>query len=180
MMLYKLQQNTLIVVLWTPVRLLTSAAVGSISRCVNVCTWKLDDMCTLHVWSDVIVLIIKLSTVAAEPFWLLLLPPGTHCRNTSSLHQLYSHFYITWKPFWNWPGMRCLTTSETRRSVRTFSGRGWRRICFGMHLDTLEELRNALYNLRLTYLLTFCSDAHSHTLYCSGSGTLNSSIPYHT
>ena len=178
-MLYKLQQNAHIVVLWTPVRLLTSAVVACISRCVNI-TCKLDYMCTLHIWCDVIVLIIKLSTVAAEPFWLLLLPPGTHCRNTSSLHQLYSHFYITWKPFWNWPGMRCRTTSETRRSVRTFSGRGWRRICFGMHLDTLEALRNALYNLRLTYLLTFCSDAHSHTLYCSGSGTLNSSIPYHT
>jgi len=35
-----------------------------------------------------------------------------------------------------WPGMRCLTTSETRRSVPTISGRSWRRVCFGMHLDT--------------------------------------------
>ena len=38
-----------------------------------------------------------------------------------------------------WPGTRCLTTFETIetcRSVPTFSGRGWRRICFGMHLDT--------------------------------------------
>jgi len=35
-----------------------------------------------------------------------------------------------------WPGTCCLTTSETRHSVTTFSGRGWRRICFGMLLDT--------------------------------------------
>jgi len=31
-----------------------------------------------------------------------------------------------------WPGMRYLTTSETRRSVPTIS----KRLCFGMHLDT--------------------------------------------
>ena len=35
-----------------------------------------------------------------------------------------------------WPAMCCPTTSETHRSVPTFSERGWRRICFRMHLDT--------------------------------------------
>ena len=55
------------------------------------------------------------------------------------------------------PGMRCLTTSETNRSVPTISGRRLRKdICFGMHLDilsALEALRNALHKFK-TYLLT--------------------------
>ena len=34
------------------------------------------------------------------------------------------------------PAVRCLTASETRRSVPTVSGRSWGRVCFGMHLDT--------------------------------------------
>jgi len=34
------------------------------------------------------------------------------------------------------PGVCCLATSETRRSVQTISGGCCGRICFGMHLDT--------------------------------------------
>jgi len=41
------------------------------------------------------------------------LPPfGTHSRKTSSVHQLFSHFNITWKPFWSGAHSRTLFCSQ--------------------------------------------------------------------
>jgi len=64
-----------------------------------------------------------------------------------------------------WPGMRCLATSETRRSVPTISGRAkdasvsectWT-------LSALEALRNALYKFK-TYLLTYLQEVAGSNL----------------